>query len=38
MTDNSNKTALVIGATRGVGRAIARALADAGTRVFFVFA
>jgi NAD(P)-dependent dehydrogenase (short-subunit alcohol dehydrogenase family) len=38
MTDNSNKTALLIGATRGIGRAIARAFADAGIRVFFVFA
>ena len=33
MTDNSNKTALVTGASRSIGRATARALADAGTRV-----
>jgi 3-oxoacyl-[acyl-carrier protein] reductase len=30
---NSNKTALITGASRGIGRAPARALADAGTRV-----
>jgi 3-oxoacyl-[acyl-carrier protein] reductase len=33
MTTNSNKTALITGASRGIGRATARALADAGTRV-----
>jgi 3-oxoacyl-[acyl-carrier protein] reductase len=33
MTTNSNKTALITGASRGIGRATAQALADAGTRV-----
>jgi 3-oxoacyl-[acyl-carrier protein] reductase len=33
MTDNSNKTALITGASRGIGRATTKALADAGMRV-----
>ncbi|HZC34524.1 MAG TPA: SDR family oxidoreductase [Chthoniobacterales bacterium] len=33
MTENSNKTALVTGASRGIGRATALALANAGARV-----
>ncbi len=33
MTTNSNKTALITGASRGIGRATARALADEGTRI-----
>ena len=33
MTTNSNKIALVTGASRGIGRATARALSDGGTRV-----
>ena len=33
MTTNSNKTALITGASRGIGRATTQALADAGTRV-----
>jgi 3-oxoacyl-[acyl-carrier protein] reductase len=33
MTNNSNKTALITGASRGIGRATAQALADAGMRV-----
>ena len=33
MTTNSRKTALITGASRGIGRPTARALADAGTRV-----
>jgi NAD(P)-dependent dehydrogenase (short-subunit alcohol dehydrogenase family) len=35
-TDFSGKTALITGAGRGIGRAIALALADAGTRVILV--
>jgi NAD(P)-dependent dehydrogenase (short-subunit alcohol dehydrogenase family) len=33
MTNNSNRTALVTGASRGIGRATALALANAGARV-----
>ena len=33
MTTNSKKTALITGASRGIGRATAQALANAGIRV-----
>lgn len=33
MSDRNNKTALVTGASRGIGRAVASALADAGAHV-----
>jgi 3-oxoacyl-[acyl-carrier protein] reductase len=38
MTDLSNKTALVTGASRGIGRATALALAAAGARVIVHYA
>jgi NAD(P)-dependent dehydrogenase (short-subunit alcohol dehydrogenase family) len=33
MTNMTNRTALVTGASRGIGRAVAQALSDAGARV-----